>query len=663
MRHSNLLAAPGKVARAVPPGVECASFTPKAPVAMPLLRLDAIHLQYGTQVVLDDVNLSITRGEKLGLLGRNGAGKTTLLKLLAGELGADDGERWVRPGVRIARLQQTLPPADDISVFDAVAAGLPEAGQLLSQYHHLLQAGPDTDMEALSRVQERLEAVDGWLLQQRVDTTISQLELPADATMGTLSGGWRRRVALAQALVSQPDILLLDEPTNHLDIPAIQWLEEQLAQFPGAIILITHDRRFLQNVANSIAELDRGHLTQWRGDYQGFLRHREQQLLAEERANELFDKKLAQEEVWIRQGIKARRTRNEGRVRALKAMRDERQQRRERSGTAKFAVEGSGQSGKIVAELEGVNMRYGQQCILKNFSTIIQRGDRVGIVGPNGAGKSTLVKILLGELQPDSGSVKFGSKLEVAYSDQLRDQLDPEKNLIDNVCGGQDFIEINGKRRHAISYLGDFLFSPERVRTPAKALSGGEQNRAVLARLFSKPANLLVLDEPTNDLDIETLELLEEILLTFEGTVLLVSHDRDFMDNVVTGLLVLEGDGVVSEQAGGYSDWEARGGRLRSPENPAAAGQPAKPTPQATEVAATPAADKRKLSYKDQRELDALPGLIEELEQSQKALEETVSDPDFYQRDQAEVAKVLADLTEVQAKLESAFERWSQLDG
>jgi ATP-binding cassette subfamily F protein uup len=629
---------------------------------MPLLRLDAIHLQYGTQVVLDDVNLNITRGEKLGLLGRNGAGKTTLLKLLAGELGADEGERWVRPGVRIARLQQTLPPADDISVFDAVAAGLPEAGQLLSQYHHLLQA-PDTDMEALSHVQERLEAVDGWLLQQRVDTTISQLQLPADATMGTLSGGWRRRVALAQALVSQPDILLLDEPTNHLDIPAIQWLEEQLAQFPGAIILITHDRRFLQNVANSIAELDRGHLTQWRGDYQGFLRHREQQLLAEERANELFDKKLAQEEVWIRQGIKARRTRNEGRVRALKAMRDERQQRRERSGTAKFAVEGSGQSGKIVAELEGVNMRYGQQCILKNFSTIIQRGDRVGIVGPNGAGKSTLVKILLGELQPDSGSVKFGSKLEVAYSDQLRDQLDPEKNLIDNVCGGQDFIEINGKRRHAISYLGDFLFSPERVRTPAKALSGGEQNRAVLARLFSKPANLLVLDEPTNDLDIETLELLEEILLTFEGTVLLVSHDRDFMDNVVTGLLVLEGDGVVSEQAGGYSDWEARGGHLRSREDPAAAGQPAKPTPQATEVAATPAADKRKLSYQDQRELDALPGLIEELEQSQQALEEKVSDPGFYQRDQAEVEQVLADLTDVQAKLESAFERWSQLDG
>ncbi len=630
---------------------------------MPLLRLDNTSLHYGNLALLDGVDFSITKGNRIGLLGRNGAGKTTLLKVLAGEIVPDSGERWLRPGTRIAWLQQVLPEADEQTVYDVVASGLAETGQLLAEYHHLVQAEETTDMNALARVQEKLEALDGWRLQQRVETTITQLDLPADASMSELSGGWRRRVALARALVSKPDILLLDEPTNHLDIPAIRWLEEQLRNFKGALILITHDRRFLQNVANWMAELDRGHLTLWQGDYQGFLRHREQQLLAEERANELFDKKLAQEEVWIRQGIKARRTRNEGRVRALKAMRDERQQRRERSGTAKFAVEGSGQSGKIVAELEGVNMRYGQQCILKNFSTIIQRGDRVGIVGPNGAGKSTLVKILLGELQPDSGSVKFGSKLEVAYSDQLRDQLDPEKNLIDNVCGGQDFIEINGKRRHAISYLGDFLFSPERVRTPAKALSGGEQNRAVLARLFSKPANLLVLDEPTNDLDIETLELLEEILLTFEGTVLLVSHDRDFMDNVVTGLLVLEGDGVVSEQAGGYSDWEARGGRLRSPENPAAAGQPAKPTPQATEVAATPAADKRKLSYKDQRELDALPGLIEELEQSQQALEEKVSDPGFYQRDQAEVEQVLADLTDVQAKLESAFERWSQLDG
>ena len=627
---------------------------------MPLLRLDTVHLQYGTQVLLDAVELSITRGEKLGLLGRNGAGKTTLLKVLAGELTPDSGERWMRPGVRIARLQQTLPEADDVSVYDTVASGLADAGRLVSEYHQLLLEEP-ADMSKLAQVQQQLEDADGWQLQQRVETTISQLQLPAEATMGELSGGWRRRVALAQALVSQPDILLLDEPTNHLDIPAIQWLEEQLAQFPGAIILITHDRRFLQNVANSIAELDRGHLTQWRGNYQGFLQHREQQLQAEERANELFDKKLAQEEVWIRQGIKARRTRNEGRVRALKAMRDERQQRRERSGSADFKVEGAGASGKIVAELEGVNMSYGDQRILTNFSTIIQRGDRIGIVGPNGAGKSTLVRIILGELQPDSGSVKFGSKLEVAYSDQLRDQLDPEKNLIDNVCGGQDFIEINGKRRHAISYLGDFLFSPERVRTPAKALSGGEQNRAVLAKLFSKPANLLVLDEPTNDLDIETLELLEEILLTFEGTVLLVSHDRDFMDNVVTGLLILEGDGVVDEQAGGYSDWEARGGRLVEKVEKSATDTPT------AELAVTTAtgnsAKKRKLSYKDQRELDSLPSQIETLENRQHELEQQVSNADFYQQEHAQVQQVLDELTQVQSQLESTFERWAELEG
>ena len=632
---------------------------------MPLLRLDSVHLHYGTQVLLDNVSLSITRGEKLGLLGRNGAGKTTLLKLLAGELTPDAGERWVRPGVRIARLQQTLPEADQLSVYDAVAAGLADAGRLLSEYHHLIQADPPADMEVLSRVQQQLEAADGWQLQLRVETTISQLQLPSEVLMSELSGGWRRRVALAQALVSQPDILLLDEPTNHLDIPAIRWLEEQLRNFPGAIVLITHDRRFLQNVANSIAELDRGHLTQWRGDYQGFLGHREQQLQAEERANELFDKKLAQEEVWIRQGIKARRTRNEGRVRALKALRTERQNRRERTGSATFAVEGSGQSGKIVAELSHIDKRFGDRYVLKDVSTIIQRGDRVGIVGPNGAGKSTLVKILLGQLQPDAGKITFGSKLEVAYSDQLREQLDPQKNLIDNVCGGQDFIEINGKRRHAISYLGDFLFSPERVRTPVKALSGGEQNRAILAKLFSKPANLLVLDEPTNDLDIETLELLEEILLTFDGTVLLVSHDRDFMDNVVTSLLVLEGDGVVSEHAGGYSDWEARGrpsagGQLQGMDKPAAT---AKAAPPAATVAISSTAPKPKLSYKLQRELDSLPGVIEKLEQRQQELEETISRPDFYQGDHATVERVLSELKSVQADMEQTFERWAALEG
>jgi len=628
---------------------------------MPLLKLDKASLHYGTQVLLDDVDLTITRGEKLGLLGRNGEGKTTLLKILAGEIALDSGERWLRPGVRLARLEQTLPTATDASVYDMVASGLADIGQLLSEYHHLIQE-ESTDMEALSRVQQRLEAADGWNLAQRVETTISQLGLPPDNSMGELSGGWRRRVALARALVTEPDILLLDEPTNHLDIPAIQWLEEQLKAFRGSLVLITHDRRFLQNVVNSIAELDRGHLSVWRGDYRGFLRHREQELEAEERANALFDKKLAQEEVWIRQGIKARRTRNEGRVRALQAMRQERSQRRERQGSASFGVESAGRSGKIVAELRGVSHAFGDQVIIRDFSTIVQRGDRIGIVGPNGAGKSTLVKILLGELQPDAGQVKFGSKLEIAYSDQLRDTLDPDKNLIDNICGGQDFIEINGKKRHAISYLGDFLFSPDRVRTPARALSGGEQNRAVLARLFSKPANLLVLDEPTNDLDIETLELLEEILLNFEGTVLLVSHDREFMDNVVTSLLVLEGDGVITEHAGSYSDWEARGFSLAT-----SSASATKPEPAGDESTASPAAapgrEKRKLSYKEQRELDGLPAQIESLEQRQQLLEDTVSQADFYQRERGDVEQVLAELADVQAALEQAFTRWAELEG
>jgi ATP-binding cassette subfamily F protein uup len=629
---------------------------------MPLLRLDKASLHYGNLVLLDGVDFSVTRGNRIGLLGRNGAGKTTLLKVLAGELLVDSGERWLRPGTRIAWLQQVLPDADEQTVYDVVASGLAETGRLLAEYHHLVQAEDLTDMTALSRVQQQLEAQDGWRLQQRVETTITQLDLPADASMSELSGGWRRRVALAQALVSKPDILLLDEPTNHLDIPAIRWLEEQLRNFKGAIILITHDRRFLQNVANWMAELDRGHLTLWQGDYQGFLRHREQQLQAEERANELFDKKLAQEDVWIRQGIKARRTRNEGRVRALKALRDERGDRRERMGKAGFAVEDASRSGKIVAELENVGHRYGDNQVIKDFSTVIQRGDRIGIVGANGAGKTTLVKILLGQLQPTSGEVSRGTKLEIAYSDQLREHLEPEKNLIDNVCGGQDFIEIGGRRRHAISYLGDFLFSPDRVRMPVSALSGGEQNRAVLARLFSKSANLLVLDEPTNDLDIETLELLEEILLDFEGTVLLVSHDRAFMDNVITSLIVLDGNGNVNEHVGGYSDWVARGGSLSDAQSGIEEKTAEPVTRPVTNNKHRKKSGKAKLSYKDQRELDGLPGKIEKLEQRQLQLEQQVSEPGFYESDAEKIRQVMQELAQVQAQLESAFSRWNELE-
>jgi ATP-binding cassette subfamily F protein uup len=631
---------------------------------MPLLRLDNTSLHYGNLALLDGVDFKISKGNRIGLLGRNGAGKTTLLKVLAGEVIPDTGERWLRPGTRMAWLQQTLPDADEQTVYDVVASGLAETGRLLAEYHHLVQAEDFTDksMNALARVQQQLEAQDGWRLQQRVETTITQLDLPADAQMSELSGGWRRRAALAQALVSKPDILLLDEPTNHLDIPAILWLEEQLRNYKGALILITHDRRFLQNVANWMAELDRGHLTLWQGDYHGFLRHREQQLLAEERANELFDKKLAQEEVWIRQGIKARRTRNEGRVRALKELRKERGERRERMGKAGFMVEDASRSGKIVAELEHVSHSFDDNLVIDDFSTLIQRGDRIGIVGANGAGKTTLVKILLGELQPTSGKVSLGTKLEVAYSDQLREHLDPEKNLIDNVCGGADFIEVGGRRRHAISYLGDFLFSPDRVRMPVSALSGGEQNRAVLARLFSKSANLLVLDEPTNDLDMETLELLEEILLTFEGTVLLVSHDRDFMDNVITSLIVLDGAGGVKEYVGGYSDWEARGGSLS--EAQAGAGKKlGKPEAAEKDKTSKTSNDKKpKLSYNDQRELGNLPGIIEKLENQKTELEQEMSTPGFYESDNERIQIAGQELVELEKKLEIAFERWDELE-
>jgi ATP-binding cassette subfamily F protein uup len=627
---------------------------------MPLLRLDNAALHYGHLVLLDGVDMRISRGQKIGLLGRNGVGKTTLLRVLAGEVALDGGSRWLRPGTRLAWLRQTLPGADERTVYDVVAAGLAEIGGLLAEYHHLLQDG-SPDLAALARVQHQLEARDGWQLQQRVEATISQLQLPGDARMAELSGGWRRRVALGQALVGEPDILLLDEPTNHLDIPAIEWLEEQLRAFAGALVLITHDRRFLQNVATWMAELDRGRLTLWQGDYQGFLRHREQQLAAEERANELFDKKLAQEEVWIRQGIKARRTRNEGRVRALEAMREERRQRRERAGTAEFAAEDAGRSGKIVAELDHVSRGFDGKPVIRDFSTVIRRGDRIGIVGANGAGKTTLVRIMLGELTPDSGTVRHGTKLETAYSDQLRDHLDPERNLIDNVCGGQDFIDLGGRRRHAISYLGDFLFSPERVRMPVKALSGGEQNRAVLARLFSKPANLLVLDEPTNDLDIETLEMLEEILLAFDGTVLLVSHDREFMDRVVTSLVVLDGAGGITEHVGGYSDWEARGGSLSAalsmPPKNSVGGDAAARAPEPP-----PAEKHRKRSYKEQRELAGLPGKIEELEHEIARLTAVLSQPGFYQGDFTAVQETNRQLAEAQRALETAYRRWSELE-
>lgn len=626
---------------------------------MPLIRLDKISLNFGTHILLDDVNFEIKRGSRIGLLGRNGAGKTTLMKLVAGVIYPDGGERWIRPGVKVAWLEQSLPNADEQTVYDFVADGLAEVGALLKRYHHLT-LDYDTGRSAeLELVQAELESKDGWSLSQKVDTVITQLELPQDKRMSELSGGWRKRVALARALVREPDLLLLDEPTNHLDIPAIEWLERQLLDYRGALMLITHDRSFLQNVSNKIVELDRGKLYQFDGGFNRFLRYRAEQAAAEESLNKLFDKKLAEEEVWIRQGIKARRTRNEGRVRALESMRKERRERRERYGKANIKLDIAERSGKIVAELKNISHSFGDTRIIDNFSSSIMRGDRIGIIGANGAGKSTLIKIILGQIVPTAGEIKLGTKLEVAYFDQLREHLDMEKNLIDNVCGGQEFIEIDGKRKHAISYLGDFLFTPDRVRTPAKALSGGEQNRAILAKVFSKPANVLVLDEPTNDLDIETLELLEDILSNFKGTVFLVSHDRKFMDNVVTSVMVFESDGIVEEYVGGYSDWLQHGGKLldvdvqsQTPNNK----RKTKPPPKGKKDAS------QSLSFKEKRAIEQALALIETLEMEQAALDSLISDPEFYTSGSHKVEETLKRIASLKLELSAAYATWEAVE-
>ncbi|MGN2623695.1 ATP-binding cassette domain-containing protein [Stutzerimonas balearica] len=636
---------------------------------MTLLKFADVSLAYGTTPLLDRVSWQIARGERVCVIGRNGTGKSSMLSLVKGVRQPDDGEIWRAPGLKIGELPQELPRADERTVFDVVAEGLAGVGELLAEYHHLsMNIQNEADLEKLTHVQQALEAKDGWRLQQLVDSTLSRLQLPADRTLAELSGGWRRRVLLAQALVSEPDLLLLDEPTNHLDIGAIAWLEDALAGFNGAVLFITHDRAFLQNLATRILELDRGHLIDWNGDYASFLVHKEQQLAAEETANALFDKKLAQEEVWIRQGIKARRTRNEGRVRALKAMRAERSERRERQGKASFQLESADKSGKQVIVAEHVSFAHpGGEPLIRDFSMVLQRGDRIGLLGANGSGKTTLLKLLLGELQPSSGSIHIGTKLEVAYFDQLRHQLDLEKTVIDNLAEGREFISIDGQNRHVLSYLGDFLFSPQRARTPVKALSGGERARLLLARLFSKPANLLVLDEPTNDLDVETLELLEEVLLGFAGTVLMVSHDRAFLDNVVTSTLVFQGDGQVREYVGGYQDWLRQGGSPKllgiaeRAESRADKPQATEASPPATAPQVEPAA-KKKLSYKLQRELDALPGKIDEVEQAIAAVQAEISAPAFYQQPSEVTGATLARLESLQQELDTLVERWAELE-
>ncbi len=624
---------------------------------MPLLKLSKLNLHYGEQIIFDNVDLQLEPGDRLCIIGRNGVGKSTLLKLMLGEAMPDSGELWIDPGVALASLSQDLPEQNDLTVYDFVQNGMPQLVADLAAYDQALQ---DNRLDKLEALQQRIENQDGWNLQNRIEQVLTRLDLDGEALMSGLSGGWRRRVALAQALVVKPDVLLLDEPTNHLDIAAIQWLESQLNNFPGAIVFVTHDRTFLQNTANKIGELDRGHLTVWNGDYQGFLTFKEEQLETEAKHNALFDKRLAQEEVWIRQGIKARRTRNEGRVRALEKLRKERSERRERSKTAKIEHSSEVASGKLVAELVDVHFSWGEKTIVEKLTTTIMRGDKVGFLGPNGIGKSTLLKIILGDVAPQRGNVRLGTKLSVAYFDQLRDQLDLDKSAIDNISEGRDSIEINGRSKHIMSYLQDFLFSGERARTPIRALSGGERNRILLAKLFSKPSNLLVMDEPTNDLDAETLELLEDLLINYEGTLLLVSHDRSFLDNVVTSTIAFEGDGRVREYVGGYNDWLRQGGRWPD----SAEGAKIKPAESLAEVSAVREAKPKvkKLSYKIQRELDALPAELEKLEKTIEALHAEIAAPDFYQQEEKVVADKLQELSDSEALLEEKFARWESLE-
>jgi len=628
---------------------------------MALLTLRNVSLSFGGPPLLDGIDLQIEPGERLCLVGRNGTGKSTLMKLLNEELHADSGEVVRRQGLKVARLTQEVPADLRGEVFDVIAGGLGEQGALLAEYHHVSQQLADGDeklLAKLERIQHELEACDGWQLNQRVEAVVSRLSLPAESEFADLSGGLKRRVLLARELVSEPDLLLLDEPTNHLDVAAIDWLEEFLLGWGGSLLFITHDRMFLQKLATRIIELDRGQLTSWPGDYETYLKRKAEALEAEAQQNALFDKRLAQEEAWIRQGIKARRTRNEGRVRALKAMREERRERRERTGKVKVEVTEAERSGKVVIEATNIGMAYEGRTLFHDFSTAIMRGDRIGILGPNGVGKTTLLQVLLGKLPPQQGKVKLGTNLEVAYFDQYRAQLDEEATVVDNVAEGSDKVTINGKDKHIMGYLQDFLFSPERARSPVRSLSGGERNRLLLAKLFTKPANLLVMDEPTNDLDVETLELLEELLLDYQGTLLLVSHDRAFLNNVVTSTIAFEGKGELHEYVGGYDDWLRQ---RRTPQEQEAKKSAAAPPPK-PKAENKSAAKPVKLSYKDQRELDALPKRIDELEGEIEALHATMADPGFYQQDGAVIAETKEKLEKLEGELSVSFERWEALE-
>ena len=625
---------------------------------MALIRFDAVTLAFGDQVILHEADLKIESGERVCLIGRNGAGKSTTLRLITGELEHDNGEIVRSSNLVVSELAQSLPESRDQPVHDVVRAGLTEIEKLLELYKEQSKLKLDKHaLQELEALHAKIDAHDGWHIEQRVEETITDLGLPEDRKMNELSGGWRRRVALARALVQKPDLLLLDEPTNHLDIATIQWLEDRVYSHPGAVLFITHDRAFLQRLATRIVEIDRGKLTSWPGDYSNFLARKRKALEDEESANSRFDKKLEQEEVWVRQGIKARRTRNEGRTRALIKMREEREQRIKVDGKARIYIDEAEPSGRKVIRARNVSYRFDDESLIENFSLKLMRGDRIGLIGNNGVGKTTLLRLLLGELEPQTGTLKHGTNLEIGYFDQLRQSLDLEKSVAYNVGEGRSYIRLNGKDRHVVGYLKGFLFGPKRSMAPAKSLSGGERNRVILAKLFTRASNLLVLDEPTNDLDIETLEVLENKLCEFGGTLIVVSHDREFLDNVVTSTIVFEQDGRIQDYVGGYSDWLRRGHELAESDRPYEAGERKRA-----------AAERRKqnrptkLSYKDQRELDQLPAEIESLEASIAALQELVAEPDFYSQDHEKVQAKLKELADMEALLEQRIERWSELE-
>lgn len=629
---------------------------------MSLINMSGAWLSFSDAPLLDNAELHIEANERVCLVGRNGAGKSTLLKILNKELSLDDGQIVFEQDLVVSRLQQDPPRNVEGSVFDFVAEGIEKQAEQLKEYQRISQLvandPSEQNLKKLAGLQEALEHQGTWLIDSRIRNVLTKLELSAEAQLSSLSGGWLRKAALARALVSSPDVLLLDEPTNHLDIETISWLETFLKEFDGSIVFISHDRSFIRNMATRIVDLDRGKLVSWPGDYDLYLQSKEEALRVEELQNAQFDRRLAQEEVWIRQGIKARRTRNEGRVRALKAMRNEHAARRTSMGTAKMQVEESLRSGKIIFELENVSYSIGDKTLVKDFSVQVLRGDKIALIGPNGCGKTTLLKLMLQQLQPNSGTVRCGTKLEVAYFDQHRAELDPDKTVIDNLADGKQEVTVNGRSRHVLGYLQDFLFHPKRAMTPVRALSGGERNRLLLARLFLKPSNLLILDEPTNDLDIETLELLEELLNDYSGTVLLVSHDRQFVDNSVTDCWIFEGQGVIKQYVGGYFDahqQQANAQALRAP---------------ATVIESKPVAVKteekkrssNKLSYNQQRELDGLPAKIEQLEAQVAELQSQVSDAAFFNQSHEVTQKVLMDLAAAEQAFEDAFLRWEELE-